>query len=587
MAKASKNRDVFSWLHRLPRIDQQASATAVLGRALLRILPTNLCDNRYKTKFAIRNLDRAVLPNFIAAAHIWRSNIQDEEDAGTFLWRGIFPSNRQADYNLAVHVAKDLSHLDFDAAARRIIAWGTYFNQGAEGHNYKLSEQLEREMSEDISFLEKARADDLYIRPLWKDGEPEWAARNRKELESALSSPIWEDWIGWYRRRLKGESAENKIENAFIVLPYQVLEGGHYEINNEIRIRLGKEALPPPDAQLDGASIPDQQPAAVEPYWSDNRLVLPLAPAYSELDQESLTAVLRSLRESLFQLSAAAEEESNIDRRAVRKIKELAEQVPETVPPQDRLFTIAHGLEWMAGYQPRVNDEWPNVLATQYSITALQYERSVRQFPRWREFIRNAETDRIKFPDEVVTTDTATQEIVRILRDSVASTVVDPLIPNAVENLRQSLLPNDNEYQLRDLKDNNFDLLAFDLLESIDNVAKRLAESVLSGAQSAQQLSSLIPEALSQLMGSKTLADGLLAYRKAFAREFPKAMGKAGKGHAKAIPTVVSAALLFLIALVLSGSGFIAAGVAGTTVAARKFSWLGKILELIRSKAAG
>jgi hypothetical protein len=63
-------------------------------------------------------------------------------------------------------------------------------------------------------------------------------------------------------------------------------------------------------------------------------------------------------------------------------------------------------------------------------------------------------------------------------------------------------------------------------------------------------------------------------------------MEKTGREHAKAVPTVVSAALLFLIALVLSGSGFLAAGVVSTTVAARKFAWLGKIVELIRARAS-
>lgn len=576
MAGSANSHDPVQSLRKFPKKVQQRFAVGVFGRALLRVLPMNLHDNRFKTIFVLRDMNRAILPNLIAAAHIWRSNFQDVKSPGSYLWHGIYPLNRQSGYNLAVQVAKDLSYPDFQRAQDRILALGSWYTSGQSRDL-----PLNSEIIEDLLFLENADIIGLLSRPLWSKNEPTWANHSRMQLKDSLSDPIWEDWLGWYDRRFKGDVAEDRIENAFVEFPPQITDADYYDVNNEIRVRLGKQALLRPEAEVEGISIPQQRPAAVEPYWLDNRLVLPTSPAFSELELDSLAAALRSLREGLSALSEAAEAESNVDKRAVRVIKKIADLIPETVPQQDRLFTIAHGLEWLSGYQTTVNKEWPDVLAMQYASAAIQYDRTVRQFPRWREFVRNSELDRIVSPGEVAGAIAATKEVEAILRDPVSSTIVDAAIPNAFQRLA-SWLSDDSQGGLQEREDRDFNLLASDLLESIDNVAKRLAENVLKGAQSAQSIVRLIPESLVQLLSSETLANGWAAYRKAFAKEFPRAMGRAGKEHASSVPPFVSTAILFLITLALSGSGVLALGVAGASATARKFAWLRKIIELIK-----
>jgi hypothetical protein len=126
MARRAKPDNLSSWLRKFPNKDRQRLAIAVLGRALLRALPTNLCNNQFKVRFELRNLDRSVLPNLVAAAHIWRSNFQGEGDPSDFLWSGIFTLDRQSGYNLAVSAAKDLSYSDIQSAESRIVGWGSW-----------------------------------------------------------------------------------------------------------------------------------------------------------------------------------------------------------------------------------------------------------------------------------------------------------------------------------------------------------------------------------------------------------------------------------------------------------------------------
>jgi hypothetical protein len=525
-----------------------------------------------------------VLPNLVAASHIWRSTFQND-DTEIYLWHGILPLRRQSGYNLAVAVAKNLNSPYYETAERRIVRWGTYSGRHS-GYPPEIEKNLVAEIHGDANYLKKATIRELQARPLWQLGEPEWASQNRMDFEQSLPVPIWEDWLDWYNRRVQGSIAKDRIEEAFVIFEPALFEGDYYDVNNEIRRRLGKEVIARPEVPSEGASIPDQRPAAVEPYWAENRLVLSTSAALSDLDGGALSAALHALQENLFALSSAAESESNIDKRAAQFIKGIAEGIPAAAPQQDQLFTIAHGLDWMAGYQSTVNEEWPAVLAAQYTTTALQFERTVRQFPRWREFVRNAQTDQIVSASEISATSAMTQEIINILQDSDASAIVDPSIPRALENLREWLVSENEPTRTNSLEGGHFELLAFDLLESIDNVAKRLGEQVLNSEQSARRTAAMIPEAWARLLKSQTLTEAWLAYRKAFAAELPEAMKRAGQEHARNLPSVMSAALLFLIAFALSGSGFLAAGVVGASAAARKFNWLGRIIELLKNRAA-
>lgn len=343
--------------------------------------------------------------------------------------------------------------------------------------------------------------------------------------------------------------------------------------------------VPYPVSGDDGSEIPDVKPAAVEPIWEDGRLVLPSISALSDVDGQTMGAALVSLRESLLELVKAAQEETNIDRRAVSRISALAEQIPDEAPLQSRLFTIAHGLEWMSAYQTRVNDEWPSVLAAQYSVVALQYERTVRQFPKWREFVRNSALDRALSQDEVTGVDTAAAQVISILREPVSGLLVDSAIPDVLETLEKGIAGGDVSLNAP-VVDGGRDLLTLDLLESIDNIAKRLAEPVLKKLAASQDLKLMVSDALRQLASSASIQDGLAAYKKGFAGEFPKAMRDAGKDHARMIPGLLPAALLFLIALALSGSGVVAAGVASAVIAGRKFAWLAKLVKLIKDKTS-
>jgi hypothetical protein len=135
----------------------------------------------------------------------------------------------------------------------------------------------------------------------------------------------------------------------------------------------------------------------------------------------------------------------------------------------------------------------------------------VRQFPKWRDFVRNAEKDRLT-REQLAELPTLTGAVVEALRDEEARTFIDPKIPDGLENLEEPMRVGANGDRGQELQpaDPRALLLAEDVVESINNIAKRAVEAALASENSGKAKSKSTAR-------PKTGPKGLVATAKAVA----------------------------------------------------------------------
>jgi hypothetical protein len=279
---------------------------------------------------------------------------------------------------------------------------------------------------------EGATASGVAGSPLWPHGQPDRLQYLWQELRAALHAERqdWQVWTIRYDDRLDGRVRDEKRELAYVRIEEALWRQGTAIVNAEIKRRI--EELEPPQhgvVQLQAHSssaasnsagvsrsvaeptpprrrrkkpesslvpeIPPQRPAALEPVWSNGKLVLPSDPARIDGDPDALVSALTVLRAEIAELADDADGEANIDKRAIIYLRRKAEGIPEHAPAQDELFRLAHAKEFLEGYAKTVNEEWPDFLAQRFHALTLHFDRTVRQFPKWRAFVRNANKDRL------------------------------------------------------------------------------------------------------------------------------------------------------------------------------------------------
>jgi hypothetical protein len=118
------------------------------------------------------------------------------------------------------------------------------------------------------------------------------------------------------------------------------------------------------------------------------------------------------------------------------------------------------------------------------SALTLHFDRTVRQIPKWREFVRNAADKRLT-PEQSAEVPNLAKDVVEALRDEDAREFVDPSIPEALQLLQAPLQPaGENGTDRPPLENDQIKPgLAEDILESINNVIKRAVEPVIGTAK--------------------------------------------------------------------------------------------------------
>jgi len=234
----------------------------------------------------------------------------------------------------------------------------------------------------------------------------------------------------------------------------------------------------PPTESVAVPTIPAQQPAAIEPEWSNGVLRLRKGPVKTDLKGRQFSAALRSLKAELHAFDESISAETNIDRRFVSFVLRLAEQVPTRTPSQQALFRLGHGGDVLRGYANVINEQWSPLLAAQFHAVSLYFENTMRQAPLWRQFRRNAEQEALT-PEQVAGAALLAVDAARALRGDEAATFVDAALPEALEQMAQPLA----ELAVSvDAIEDGKELLALDLVESVSNILKRVAEAALGVA---------------------------------------------------------------------------------------------------------
>jgi hypothetical protein len=239
--------------------------------------------------------------------------------------------------------------------------------------------------------------------------------------------------------------------------------------------------------------------------------------------------------------------------------------------------------EFLEAYSNTAKEQWPNHLAKRFHTLALHFDRTVRQFPKWREFVRNAQQDRLT-AEQAAAVPALTEAMVQALRDKDAEEFIDPAIPQALENLQASDAGSAiGGGEIR----SGQPLLAEDIVESISNIAKEafaaaLADVVPLTFTTISTIEDRTPSTTKAVR--KKVARGTGATAKAAASGYADEAQKSIVKEAKRLGKETGPAITRWVKRFVFGSGFTAggSGLAYLLIHAfpDKFGWLQALMGL-------
>jgi hypothetical protein len=347
-------------------------------------------------------------------------------------------------------------------------------------------------------------ANDLAALPLWHNLRPPDPIGARwTELRRTLvrRNEDWDVWIDWYERILAGRKPLSEEIELYRV----TLDGEDdwklppAEINAKIKAKIREvEARKQPlDTKAIAEALPDvappvpdslrRRPATIDPIVQDGRLVLPVRPAEMSLESSIVVASLRALRETARELAAEIAAERQVDQRPARRLTDVADRIGDAAPTHDTVFLLGHLLEELNGFAATVNAEWPDYLAARYLAVQLNLDRTLRRFPQWRAYLDDPGRARVT-PEERELAPALAVDVAAAARASETVDRIDPAIPNLLDILAGLLAAARAQGEQADAEVTlGGDRLAADLLESIDNILKTLAEAALVAKAAASR----------------------------------------------------------------------------------------------------
>ncbi len=298
-----------------------------------------------------------------------------------------------------------------------------------------------------------------------------------------LANEGWDVWIDWYEARLDGRLRSQMVELAYVEFVRAVPPTlSASKANSEIKrlIDLQSQELPIDAPPSKRPEIPRPKPAAVEPIFQGSRLTLPKKTADADMPGPTIFAALKALAQTLGELAEDAEEQSNIDKRFVARLQEIAKGVPTKRPNQIELFRLGHDYDELSAYSKTVANSWPELVAARYMAMTRAFERTLRRFPRWLDFTREPPIANISAQD-AHDISRAVQALSAVLRAPESLNIVDPILPDALDRISA---PLDLAAQRREARGDpielGMELWARDVLESVNNTFKLVAALALA-----------------------------------------------------------------------------------------------------------
>jgi hypothetical protein len=316
----------------------------------------------------------------------------------------------------------------------------------------------------------------------------------------------WHVWLDWYDAILNGrpswpalnEKQREDLTIAIALIDDKIWKQGPVIANAEVK-RLIDEAhaiieTPPEHKEEATSRIPPPKPAAIEPTWRRGQLIVPREAIAADLSPEVFLAALRAARADCFELvhdvRAEVEEAErlgltpNLDLRPANYLERVASRIGDVNPSALELFRFGHATEALKHGLKSVEETWPDFLAVRYGLLVAQLERVARQARAWRALLKNAADDAP--PREVVqAAPRYAIEFAEILRQ--AGTVPDetPLVAASIPDGLSALATIAEERaeiaaSATPEIDAGAEALAVDLIDSIDNIVKKLAEAWLA-----------------------------------------------------------------------------------------------------------
>ncbi|MCI0599839.1 MAG: hypothetical protein L0Y50_06130 [Beijerinckiaceae bacterium] len=343
----------------------------------------------------------------------------------------------------------------------------------------------------DAAAIESGRtAQDVLARKLWPAARPRRITQLWKELKQDLldAQQDWKAWTEWYEAWTKGGTAIGALEAARVTISDDIWLKGQESVTRETKaliagkrpVRRRKE-VPTPMPE-----VPPLRPAALEPAWSQGKLILPPGSA-GDGDFIVLAAALKLVRAEILTLADEADRSGSINERSIACLRNVAARIPGYVPAQSEFFYLAHVKGFLEGSSIVIHEEWPAVLSERFAEVTRHFDLTVRQFPKWRDFVSNAEEEQLT-SGQIAELPALAGMMAAALREGEAQDLIDPAIPLAVEVFHAPLQGGIEitGQLLTGTMESSKLLLASDLLESLENIAKRTAEAALAIKNSAR-----------------------------------------------------------------------------------------------------
>lgn len=302
----------------------------------------------------------------------------------------------------------------------------------------------------------------------------------------------WRVWTDWYDAWLAGAqwlpqlsaTAREELEVAICLIPNAAWKQGPAHVNGLIQGMIAKALAEAPSPELQKSdAVPSQGVAAITPVWRDGRLVQDDRPAVEGRPAILLQAALIGLRSTMRKIATdfdvwiaecrSSGRDPQIDRSPADYLVHVASLIADDPPALGGLFEILHAHESLKRMNALVSAEWPDSLRDRFVALGDLFEKAGRLSPEWREL---KDEDDKPPQDAIVATPKMASEFIEILESAATSELVAPAL---IERLKSLVAPLAKAVAAERPEPfgPDMELLALDVVNGVNNIAKRLAEA--------------------------------------------------------------------------------------------------------------